>query len=619
MTAKTTRCRVLALMLVTLMVPAAFAKPAIAAANALQPSRLLDTRGSVGGHSGRLQAGEVFGLAVVPVAPATASAVALNVTAVNPTASGFLSVWPCGGSEPSTSNLNFASGQTVANSTIVGVGSAGTVCFRATVATDIVVDVSAWFDASSPLVATAPARLVDTRDGLGFERRRLRSGEVLNVPIRGRGGVPADARSAVVNLTATAPTATGFLTAFPCDQAAPNTSNVNFERNRSVPNATVVALDSKGSFCVTTSAETYVLVDLMGSLRGDDAVSLQPQRLVDTRSGIGTPSGPVAAPLATRVVPVAGRNGVPGGSGLAILNVTTTDATTDGFVTAYPCDRPIPSTSNLNMIARSNVANLVVVPVANDGTVCVRATSYAGGSVHLIVDVTGWLAAASLPKLVPSHFATLPLGQPLPSGADCATLVRPTPENKPANTAKNLVRVSPPTLPSPALFQRVDGNFSGTTDEIMQWAACKWGVDEDIVKAMAANESRWNDRALGDFTSDRSLCADEHPLGVDGVAGQCPQSLGFMQLKWRYHQAAHPATAQSNAYHLDYAFAVWRSCYEGNLTFLNRSGYKAGDVLGCIGNWHAGDWKSPSGQIYVDRVMTFVAERPWEKPEFTNT
>ena len=29
---------------------------------------------------------------------------------------------------------------------------------------------------------------------------------------------------------------------------------------------------------------------------------------------------------------------------------------------------------------------------------------------------------------------------------------------------------------------RVTGNFTGTTDMILQWAACKWGIDEDIVR-----------------------------------------------------------------------------------------------------------------------------------------
>ena len=42
---------------------------------------------------------------------------------------------------------------------------------------------------------------------------------------------------------------------------------------------------------------------------------------------------------------------------------------------------------------------------------------------------------------------------------------------------------------------RVDGNFTGTTDEILQWGACKWGFDEDLVRAIAATETWWKQPA----------------------------------------------------------------------------------------------------------------------------
>jgi soluble lytic murein transglycosylase-like protein len=35
----------------------------------------------------------------------------------------------------------------------------------------------------------------------------------------------------------------------------------------------------------------------------------------------------------------------------------------------------------------------------------------------------------------------------------------------------------------------VTGNFRGTTDEIIRWAAWKWGIDEDLLRAVAARES----------------------------------------------------------------------------------------------------------------------------------
>ena len=38
----------------------------------------------------------------------------------------------------------------------------------------------------------------------------------------------------------------------------------------------------------------------------------------------------------------------------------------------------------------------------------------------------------------------------------------------------------------------VTGRYRGTTDEILQWAARKWGFDPDLFRAVAAVESYWN-------------------------------------------------------------------------------------------------------------------------------
>jgi hypothetical protein len=48
-----------------------------------------------------------------------------------------------------------------------------------------------------------------------------------------------------------------------------------------------------------------------------------------------------------------------------------------------------------------------------------------------------------------------------------------------------------------ALLRWVDGQFTGTTDEILQWGAHKWGFDPDLVRAIAANESWWHQSETG--------------------------------------------------------------------------------------------------------------------------
>jgi len=77
--------------------------------------------------------------------PLDATAVALNVTVDGPDASGFVTVYPCGGSLPLASNVNFVAGQTVANAVTVAVGVVGRVCVYTSTATHLIVDTNAAF------------------------------------------------------------------------------------------------------------------------------------------------------------------------------------------------------------------------------------------------------------------------------------------------------------------------------------------------------------------------------------------------------------------------------------------------------------------------------------------
>ena len=77
--------------------------------------------------------------------PATGvGAVSLNVTAVDPSADGFFTVFPCG-TRPGSSSVNYSTGQTVANAVITPVSATGSVCFYSQNPTDLVVDVNGWF------------------------------------------------------------------------------------------------------------------------------------------------------------------------------------------------------------------------------------------------------------------------------------------------------------------------------------------------------------------------------------------------------------------------------------------------------------------------------------------
>ena len=211
------------------------------------------------------------------------------------------------------------------------------------------------------------------------------------------------------------------------------------------------------------------------------------------------------------------------------------------------------------------------------------------------------------------RFVTLPPGSPLPSDADCAARVRPAAEIRPQNAAPNARRGH--ATAQPGLFGRVTGNFAGTTDEIIQWAACKWGFDEDVVRAQTAKESWWTQGAAGDLTGNASLCPPGHGIGVDGHPGQCPESYGVQQVRFPYFGWAFMDAIDSTAYNLDAALAARRNCYEGNDTWLNTVDrgreYAKGDLWGCVGMWFSGRWYTGPSTSYIAEVQDYLNQRIW--------
>lgn len=232
----------------------------------------------------------------------------------------------------------------------------------------------------------------------------------------------------------------------------------------------------------------------------------------------------------------------------------------------------------------------------------------------------GQVVAATAPQ-GSNHFTTLPPGSALPSDEACAAKVRPALETRPANKTANQTKGTGGNTE----FSRVTGNFSGTTDEILQWAACKWGVDEDVARAQAVKESWWFNRTMGDWTTDPNLCWwDYKTLGAYGTPGQCPESLGILQVRYINHSsglgAYNNSPYRSTAYNADYTYAVWRDCYEGNMTWLNTvergEDYKAGDVWGCVGEWYSGRWLTLDTYTYINAIKGYLNQRIWETEDF---
>lgn len=102
--------------------------------------------------------------------PANASAVVLNVTAVDAATPGFVTTHPRGTGRPNASNLNFVGGQVIPNLVIAGVGPAGDVCLFTSGATHLIVDVAGWLTGPAPAASgsNCPSSAPATSDAEAF-------------------------------------------------------------------------------------------------------------------------------------------------------------------------------------------------------------------------------------------------------------------------------------------------------------------------------------------------------------------------------------------------------------------------------------------------------------------
>ncbi len=248
------------------------------------------------------------------------------------------------------------------------------------------------------------------------------------------------------------------------------------------------------------------------------------------------------------------------------------------------------------------------------------------------VGASGLASGASLPT-----FGLVPRGSDLPSDATCAAaVVADSFEPRPANLKANRSMPSTSELKhyqtavadgeggAPGKFlQRVDGQFSGSTDAVLEWASCKWGFDENVTRAIAVNESHWKQTAIGDVSN--------------GI------SVGIVQVKSKDYPSTCQAVAttqsatnvtdpnclsyQSTAFNVDYKLAQQRACYEGGVGYLAQrvpvSGYPTYPngtpdqmMWGCVGWWYSGGWYDVGALNYIAQVKSYMVSQPWLESGF---
>ncbi|MFF1415699.1 PKD domain-containing protein [Streptomyces sp. NPDC058289] len=314
-----------------------------------------------------------------PLSAGLASAV-VNVTVTGATEDTHLTVWPSGQPRPATSNVNVAKGGTSSNTVTVPAGGLGSIQAQlGSGEASLIVDFVGYYQPNigqrfSPL---APTRVLDTRTTGGA----LGGGKTRTVKVAGVNGIPADATAVALNLTGTGAKEQAHVIAYPDPAKRPATSNLNVEPGKDKSNQAIVPVGPNGTITLfTNSGSTHLVLDAVGYY-GKDGKALftpvVPKRLADTRT-----TGKVA-PGATTTV-----SGLPANALGAVLNITATDTTAPGFLTAYGYGGKLPGASSLNTLPGLTVPNHVTTPVGTGGKVNIF-NSY-GGPNHVITDLLGY-------------------------------------------------------------------------------------------------------------------------------------------------------------------------------------------------------------------------------------
>jgi hypothetical protein len=371
----------------------------------ITPTRILDSRPAtqVGPDSTPWGQAESRAVTVAGVAgvPSDATAVALNVTVTDTTASGFLTAWPAGTPRPLASSLNWTAGETIPNAATVGVGSGQAVdVFNSAGHTDVVIDAVGYYEGAgdangSGFEPDGTVRVLDSRPAtqVGGESTPWGPGQTRSEYLGNAGYIQSSTTAVALNVTVTDTTSAGYLTVWPTGQPRPLASSLNWTAGQTVANSVTVPLGTGEQISIyNPTGQTDVVVDVVGAFdigAGGGALHpTAPTRVLDSRAG--SQVGPFDSPwthLEEREVQVAGLDSIPSGTGVAavVANLTVTDTTAASYLTVNASG--LGGTSNINWTSGEVVANQALLGVPSPGNVI--AYNFAG-SVDVVIDVNAW-------------------------------------------------------------------------------------------------------------------------------------------------------------------------------------------------------------------------------------
>lgn len=306
----------------------------------------------------------------------------LEVTAGNPKETGYLTVYPDGASRPTDPTLQFRAGRSSSNLILAIPRADGTVDFYNGSGGSVSLTVhTVGFDTNQlafqdVYTPDGPARVLPAAKVTGGGR--------VTVTVAGTHGVPANADSVVLDVTAIGTQAAGYVTAYPDKGSDSGLHVADWAKGQAITGLVVVPLlDGKVVLHNASRAAASLIADVVGyyNYLSTGSVFLpasSPYRLLDVK---------IAAKHST-TLRISGKDGLPGsGISAAAVNLTAGGATAGGYIVGWADMAARPNATSLTYSAGASAAAAGIIPVGADGVIDL----YNGGlsTVNLIIDLTG--------------------------------------------------------------------------------------------------------------------------------------------------------------------------------------------------------------------------------------
>jgi len=399
---------------------------------AITPERILDTRSTTGDNltSGTTTADtpiganstvslKIIGDTVSPTTsgapttiPASATAVAVDVTVVSETSGGNLTAYADGSQRPLTSSTNYAASTTVTGYQVVPIGLDGKIAFYNSSAgtTHLLVDVTGYYASDATLTGDQvyhplanAQRILNTSASTANTNLKttgpVAAGSTFTLQVGGTDGVPTGAAAVAINLTAFNQTGSGIIEAYQDGTAEPTDTTLSYLGTQTASLIADVSLSSAGVIDINNigSNKTNIIGDVSGyftkgTTGGQVYHTVNPTRLVDTRSGIGGATGAIVADGTYTITGANSQQITPAPAPTLVLVLTATSPTAAGDLVGYPNGATQPATSNLNWVASQTIANLSLTPTSSSGAITLLNQST--GTTQLIADCSGYFAGS---------------------------------------------------------------------------------------------------------------------------------------------------------------------------------------------------------------------------------